>query len=400
MDEKKQDVDARGDTGQTESTGGKPKRPPLPSRQKLPTAKSLPSEAQRPDTQTAGGVQQAEVPPTRQASKGLPEGIAVANNSGGINVLCPSCEAKLKFNPQLAGRPVRCSKCTKQFRFPTDIQPAISAAKEAKELGYDPNVAGTVPCPKCRRGVQYHPAIRGKAIDCPHCARSIRLGVVKPFREQLMSQFGSSGSAGVDIGLGLTELIYQPVLYVMTVVLILPVLVAFVDGKHRSTVLEIGIPVALVNLALGIMWAIYRLYHAASRAGTRRLTDRPLKSAAERDQLIDELSSALEDDTVEVVAEALRELARIGSDAVRALPSITALAKPGKQKKCVDGSTISIGHEALATLTAIGPAAIPAIEDVLKKESKKNILVRDFGFVKRAKAALKTAKSMRPVTWD
>lgn len=187
MEDEDQKVDAREKNAQTKSTGDAPKRPPHPPKQKLPTAKTLPSDAEGPDRQTASVARHAGATQGSPTATGLPEGIAVPDGKGGVNVRCPSCPAKLKFDPQKAGHAGKCGKCKNQFRFPTNSQAAAAGQQPTQKAGFDPDVAGVVPCPKCGRGIQYHPKIQGKGFNCPHCGRGVRFGLPKYLRKATAS---------------------------------------------------------------------------------------------------------------------------------------------------------------------------------------------------------------------
>lgn len=316
------------------------------------------------DSKDLNVVQQPASEQVPQIAKLLPQGIAVEDAGGGVKaVRCPFCNAMMKPNPELAGRAVSCVKCQKQFRAPSH-KPANDSTPPGRVV--------------IRKDV-------GQAVN-------------SQFREELEVQFASSsGQIAKDVAGGIFGLTIQPILSVVGIVFVFGLILSLAGEEQTETVIRIGITVVIFSLLGGIGTAIYRICSAASRVGTSGLTDRVLNSAAEREQLIHELSRALQDERPEVVCGALCEIARLGPAAARLLPAVAQLAVPGNHTSGADGSTIYIWHYSLIALGAIGPAAIPTIRETLGKEQRKNILNRELGFVKRAKAALETAKRMQPV---
>src|SRR6266542_4468557 len=85
-----------------------------------------------------------------------------------IAVLCPSCQASLKVPDQMAGKQVKCPKCSQPIAAgrggTTPAAPQTPAAAKIK-----------VTCPACAKVLLAPAQAAGKAIKCPGCGKPVRV---------------------------------------------------------------------------------------------------------------------------------------------------------------------------------------------------------------------------------
>src|SRR5262249_51704395 len=69
--------------------------------------------------------------------------------------VCPVCKKKIKVDPTLAGKRIRCSACSSSLLVAADL-------RSFQVLEPGANVGLRLECPACRQVIRFHPKLRGK----------------------------------------------------------------------------------------------------------------------------------------------------------------------------------------------------------------------------------------------
>ncbi len=107
-----------------------------------------------------------------------------------ISVPCPSCKASLKVQDNLAGKKIKCPRCSQVVAVPSTKPEAALAAARAPAPSVSAPAAETstsaatkpaapsgtvsVPC-GCGKKLQVRAELAGKAVKCPGCGKTVRV---------------------------------------------------------------------------------------------------------------------------------------------------------------------------------------------------------------------------------
>ncbi len=85
-----------------------------------------------------------------------------------LSVPCPSCKTVLKIADNLAGKRIKCPRCS-------EVVSAAPAKPAAAAPAPSPSATLSVSCTSCGKKLQARAALAGKAVKCPGCGKPIRV---------------------------------------------------------------------------------------------------------------------------------------------------------------------------------------------------------------------------------